>query len=348
MIKVLSLFDGMSCGQIALHNLGIKYDYYASEIDKFAIQITQKNFPSTNQLGCVKTICAENFLDIDLMLCGSPCQGFSFASPTKLNFDHEQSKLFFVFIDLLKAIKPKWFLVENVAMKKEYLDVFTQQISDCYPEYLAEGELLPGIVKPRLLCSSLVSAQNRKRYYWCNLPNNGDPQDKKIYLKDILLDDAKEPMLSNIYGGFGENKPRTQYNKSVTICTASGGGHIPSVCLRDMLHSQKSIDYMERGNDKWMQRGDRRADRYIQTPDKEKAFTLTANFYKGVPYNYFEDTRLPKPNIRKLHPIECERLQTVPDNYTEGVSDHQRYKMLGNGWTVKIIEHLLKPIKERL
>ena len=164
MIKVLSLFDGMSCGQIALHNLGIKYDYYASEIDKFAIQITQKNFPSTNQLGCVKKICAENFLDIDLMLCGSPCQGFSFASPTKLNFDHEQSKLFFVFIDLLKAIKPKWFLVENVAMKKEYLDVFTQQISDCYPEYLAEGELLPGIVKPRLLCSSLVSAQNRKRY----------------------------------------------------------------------------------------------------------------------------------------------------------------------------------------
>jgi len=326
-MNVLSCFDGMSCGRIALERLGINVEnYYASEIDKYAIKIAQKNYPDTIHVGDVTEVSAADIPHkIDLLIGGSPCQGFSFAGK-QLNFDDPRSKLFFEFVRLYKELKPKYFMLENVRMKKECQDIIS--------EYLG--------VEPIAINSNLVSAQNRYRLYWTNIPVVGQPIDKGIMLKDILLDDAEEPMLSNIYGGFKEKKPRVHYGKSVTIRTAAGGGHIPSVCLKDMLHTQKAIDYMERGNDKWQQAGDRRADRYTQTPEKDKAFTLTANFYKGVPYNYFEDTRLPKPNIRKLHPVECERLQTVPDNYTDGVSNTQRYKMLGNGWTVDVICHLFR------
>ena len=369
-MNVLSCFDGMGCTRIALDRLGISVNnYYAAEIDKYAMQIAAKNYPDIQHVGDITKLNASDFEEpIDLIIGGSPCQGFSFAGK-QLNFDDPRSKLFFDFVWLYYELKPKYFLLENVRMKQECQDVISKYLG----------------VEPIAINSSLVSAQNRHRLYWTNLPFDKLPEDKGIMLRDILLDDAQEPMLSNIYGGFGEKKPRVHYDKSVTIRTASGGGHIPSVCcamrgrynedgstsqrlecrndgktnalttvtkdnyvVKDMLHSQKSIDYMEKGNDKWMQLGKSRADRYTQTPDKEKAFTLTANFYKGVPYNYFEDTRLPKPNIRKLHPIECERLQTVPDNYTEGVSNSQRYKMLGNGFTVDVICHLLRGLKQPL
>ena len=333
-MNVLSCFDGMGCARIALDRLGIPVNnYYAAEIDKYAMQIAAKNYPDIQHVGDITKLNASDFEEpIDLIIGGSPCQGFSYASTDRLNFDDPRSKLFFEFVWLYYELKPKYFLLENVRMKKECQDVISKYLG----------------VEPIAINSSLVSAQNRHRLYWTNLPFDKLTEDKGIMLQDVLLDDATEPMLSNIYGGFGEKKPRVHYGKSVTMRTGCGGGHIPSVCLRDMLHSQKSIDYMEKGNDKWMQAGNRRADRYTQTPEKEKAFTLTANFYKGVPYNYFEDTRLPKPNIRKLHPIECERLQTVPDNYTEGVSNTQRYKMLGNGFTVDVICHLLRGLKQPL
>ena len=134
MMKVLSLFDGMSCGQIALNRLGIKVDkYYASEIDKYAIKVTQANFPETIQIGDVCDIKAEDYQDVDLIMAGSPCQGFSFAGK-QLAFDDPRSALFFEFIRLLKEIKPKYFLLENVKMKKEYLQVISEQVSSCYPE----------------------------------------------------------------------------------------------------------------------------------------------------------------------------------------------------------------------
>ena len=155
-------------------------------------------------------------------------------------------------------------------MKKECQDVISKYLG----------------VEPIVINSSLVSAQNRHRLYWTNLPFDKLPEDKGIMLKDVLLDDATEPMLSNIYGGFGEKKPRVHYGKSVTIRTSAGGGHIPSVTIKD--------------------------------------------------------------GIRKLHPIEVERLQTVPDNYTEGVSNTQRYKMLGNGFTVDVICHLLRGLQQPL
>ena len=178
-MKVLSLFDGMSCGQIALDQLGIPVEkYYASEIDKYAIKVTQANYPNTIQVGDVCNLNAEDYKDVDLIQAGSPCQGFSFAGK-QLAFDDPRSALFFEFIRLLKAIKPKYFLLENVRMKKEFLQVISQQVSECYPE-------IPFGIEPIFINSSLLSAQSRQRYYWTNIPGIKQPEDRGIVLRDIL------------------------------------------------------------------------------------------------------------------------------------------------------------------
>jgi len=172
-MNVLSLFDGMSCGQIALNRANIQYNnYFASEIDKNAIKVTQHHYPNTVQLGDVTKI---EFIasKIDLLIGGSPCQGFSFAGK-QLNFDDSRSKLFFEFVRLIDECKPTYFLLENVVMKKEYEDVITQYLG----------------VEPIKINSSLVSAQNRVRLYWTNIPNVKEPEDRNISLSDILEDDS--------------------------------------------------------------------------------------------------------------------------------------------------------------
>jgi len=171
-ISVLSLFDGMSCGQIALNRAGIKYDkYFASEIDKHAIKVTKTNYPKTIQLGDVRDIKSEYLPKIDLIIGGSPCQGFSF-SGKQLNFDDPRSKLFFEFVRLVKDIKPKYWLLENVVMKKEFETVISEHLG----------------VQPVKINSSLVSAQNRERLYWANFEIT-QPTDKCINLIDILETD---------------------------------------------------------------------------------------------------------------------------------------------------------------
>jgi site-specific DNA-cytosine methylase len=264
----------MSCGQLALQRAGLDVDIYmASEIDKYGKQVTRKNFPNTIQLGDVCDVKGENLPPIDLLLAGSPCQDVSFAGKGKGLIKGERSSLFFQFVRILKETNPKYFLLENVRMKKEYQDIISEHLG----------------VKPVMINSSLVSAQNRVRFYWTNIPGLIQPKDKGIKLKHILEDDVTEPMLSNIYGGFKEKKPRIHTGKSVTIRTASGGGHIPSITL------------------------------------KIKEAT--------------------KKGYRKLTPTECERLQTVPDGYTKGVSNTRRYQLLGNGMTIDVIVHLLQGIK---
>jgi len=332
-LNVLSLFDGMSCGMIALDRLGIKVDnYYASEIDKYAMQVSQANYPEIIQVGDVCDLKSEDFKDIDLILAGSPCQGFSLAGK-QLAFDDPRSALFFEFIRLLKEIKPKYFLLENVRMKKEFLQIISEQVSSCYPE-ITFG------VDPIFINSSLVSAQSRPRYYWTNIPGIEQPEERGIVLRDILEPDAEEPMYSNIYCGFGEKKPREHYGKSVTIRANSGGGSIPNIKLKDLSKyhlSEKAIAYMNRSSPKWSN-GKTRKDIYIKREDQKSDF-LTANMHKGVPYGVIETQ---SAAWRKLTPIECERLQTVPDNYTNHVSNSQRFKMLGNGWTIEVIAHILK------
>jgi DNA (cytosine-5)-methyltransferase 3A len=222
---------------------------------------------------------------------------------------------------MLKQLKPKYFLLENVRMSKQSQDVISEHLG----------------VQPIKINSSLVSGQNRVRLYWTNIPNVTQPEDKGILLKDILLDDAEEPMLSNIYGGFKEKKPRVHTDKSVTIRAASGGGAIPSIQLKQHINNE--------------------------TITKQgKSYALTASYYKAVAWNSVQKkqrTMIPvelsnkkDPNTyngrkyRKLHPIEVERLQTISDGYTSGVSNTQRFRMLGNSWTADIIAHLFKGLKD--
>lgn len=167
-MNVLSLFDGISCGHVALDRVGIKINnYYASEIDKYAIQVAQNNYPNTIQLGDIKSLTTVN--NIDLLIGGSPCQGFSFQGKG-LNFEDPRSKLFFEYVRILKETKPKYFLLENVKMKKEYQDIISKYLG----------------VEPIEINSNLVSAQNRVRLYWTNIQGMEQPKDKGIGLNDIL------------------------------------------------------------------------------------------------------------------------------------------------------------------
>lgn len=276
MKNILSLFDGMSCLQIALNQSNIKYEnYFASEIDKYAIKVTQCNYLNTNQIGDITKIKGSDLPQIDLLCGGSPCQGFSFAGKG-LNFDDHRSKLFFEYVRLLKETKPKYFILENVIMKKEYQDVISKYLG----------------VEPIMINSALVSAQNRKRLYWTNIEGIEQPQDKHIYLKDIIEEsiDINENLLKN---------------KAIILSNVN-----PS------CRGQNGNVYSIEG----------------------KAPTVTTNKGEG-------NKIMLKNNWRKLTPLECERLQTVPDNYTNHVSNSQRYKMLGNGFTVEVIKHILNYIK---
>jgi DNA-cytosine methyltransferase len=403
-LKVLSLFDGMSCGQLALQRLGIEVDtYFASEIDKYAIQVTQANFPKTIQVGDVCELKAEDYQDIDLILAGSPCQGFSFAGK-QLAFDDPRSALFFEFIRLLKEIKPKYFLLENVKMKQQFQDVITEQVSACYPDFEG-GDLFGSQIKPILINSALLSAQNRQRLYWTNIPNIEQPEDKGIVLRDILEDDVEDHYLAgkhlqNNYQGGNQLNPnyKSQANtihdtekKSGVICAGTHGyanGYVISAAWRGrykedgtteqklkLNQSGKSNSLTTVQKDSVVVKDVIEEERIVV--DKEKRQLLIAEATKKG-YTVIEDgdcfdinfpnsktrrgrnmkykcnalttasqnfMRFENLSWRKLTPLECERLQTVPDNYTNHVSNTQRYKMLGNGWTVEVIAHILNNMK---
>jgi site-specific DNA-cytosine methylase len=260
---------------------------------------------------------------MDLLLGGSPCQGFSFAGK-QLNFEDPRSKLFFDYVKALNILKPKYFIFENVKMKKESEQIISQYLG----------------VEPIEINSSLVSAQNRRRLYWTNIPGVVQPQDRGILLKDIVLNDAFPVVIHNIYGGFKEKKVRVFEGKSPTIRTAAGGGHIPYFVKKDLIHSEKAIEYMNKATRDGRAHWDFGHHFDIRNP---KSATVVANFFKGVPYNVFKDWDC----IRKFHPVECERLQTLPDGYTEGISNTQRYKSIGNGWTVDVIAHILSFIPDK-
>jgi site-specific DNA-cytosine methylase len=274
-MNVLSLFDGMSCGQIALKNLNIKVDnYFASEIDPHAIKVSSENFPNMIHLGDVSKIDTYKLPKIDLLIGGSPCTGFSFAGK-QLNFKDPQSKLFFDYVRILEEVKPKWFLLENVVMKKEFEDVITQYMG----------------VKPIRINSEVLSAQSRNRLYWTNIPF-GPINPENITLKDVLP--SGEILVHNIYGGFKEKKCRVFDNKSPTLRANSGGGSLPSV-FKGTKEEAQSLPLKELRN-----------------------------------------------RIRKLTVNECKKLQTIPEEIVMNVSDTQCFRMIGNGWTVKVIEHLFK------
>jgi len=273
--NVLSLFDGMSCGQIALNKLGIKYDnYYASEIDEPAISVTQHNYPNTIQMGSITELKSSQLPKIDLLFGGSPCQSFSNAGNGS-GFDGK-SGLFYEFVRLLKECKPTYFLLENVKMKKEWQDIISEKLG----------------VQPIKINSNLVSAQNRERLYWTNIPVVGLPEDKHIYIEDIL-----DTNFDSKY--WLKERNAELLSKKVNIEGA------PDICCIDVYNKKFKKD--------------------------RKSPTLTLPHHNSL--RLLQDGK-----FRKLTPNECERLQTVPVDYTNtGIADIHRYSMLGNGWTVDVI-----------
>ena len=495
-MNVLSLFDGMSCGRIALERLGIQVDnYYASEIDKYAIQVSQANYPDIIQVGDVTELDTSTLPKIDLIMGGSPCQGFSFAGK-QLAFDDPRSALFFEFVKCVEELKPKYFLLENVRMKKEYLDVIS--------EYMG--------VEPIMINSALVSAQNRVRFYWTNIPGIEQPEQRGIVLRDILETQTNEKpvkdternqrhyrnddekslcMTATMYKGAGNNGMTLVQQKPVKVgmnveqvkvrkheveinslqyllreMKKESGKTIKEIAeetntpitkvehwfrtdssfaipsddiwfrlrkvlgiktdvfdkqimefeYRDGVYESKQRVYSENGKSPTLTAGNK--EQYIETHNKTKvvAGAWRGRYYKdGVRQDQFGSvagktkqmlelrkdektntvTTVQKDNVvvttkpkrvgiikdgsqgdriysqdakgitlnaqsggtagsgnmlvedkevywRKLTPVECERLQTVPDNYTNHVSNTQRYKILGNGWTIEVIAHSLK------
>jgi DNA (cytosine-5)-methyltransferase 3A len=427
-MNVLSLFDGMSCGQQALDRLGVKVDnYFASEIDKYAIQVTMANYPNTKQLGSVVGVDGYSLPKIDLLLGGSPCQSFSFAGKRKgmstkceteiLTLEHYlelksegyefegQSYLFWEYMRLLNECKPTYFLLENVEMGEKWEKVLSKAIG----------------VNGIHINSALVSAQNRRRIYWTNIgmqPSGlfGDlesiieqPKDRGILLKDVLETEVDEKYFlsekvvlrfkeyntnSNIigttapdfrtigqrdevYDDFGKmgclNATDYKQPKQIIVhntmprssTSGKGGtGHLSrndgkTYCL-DTGNTNAVEIVAQRG------RGEKgNIEQQLEVRKDGKTNCLTTVAKDNLVFNYRQDAPndingkkdclranaggvlkgvgiIEGTRIRRLTPLECERLQTVADNYTNHVSDSQRYKMLGNGWTIDVIAHILK------
>jgi DNA (cytosine-5)-methyltransferase 3A len=323
-INILSLCDGMSCGQIALRELGIGYDtYFASEIDKYCIRQTQLNFPDTVQLGDIEKWREWdiNWKSIGLILSGTPCAGFSTAGK-KLAFDDPQSRLFFVFADILNHVRKfnpdVLYLFENVKMKKRYVGIISETVG----------------VYPVLINSALVSAQNRERYYWSSIRTVqsgifGDlytgipqPKDRGIFISDIVEKevDKKYFVSDRVLNGLSKNMFISIYGKAPTQRRSAGGS-------ADKKHNYQIIR-LEHG----FNRGGVK---------ESKAPTLTSGSFENN--NYL----MPETDVRRFTPTECARLQTVPEWYKWDCSNTQQYKMLGNGWTIEVIKHILSYLPDK-
>lgn len=371
-INVLSLFDGISCGRLALQRAGISVDhYFASEIDKYAIQVTQKNFPDTIQIGDVTKIDWKPFKGkIDLLIGGSPCQDLSIAKTNREGLQGKRSGLFFNYLDALLTAEPKYFLLENVAsMPKEAKDLISRALG----------------VEPIMINSALVSAQQRKRLYWTNIPNVTQPEDKGIFLQDILEDglpirgDKSRCVTSSI----ARTTQREYFKKNQgclkAYCVDANYWKSSSLqhCLEKHVREQVAVPVALRNRGQGKQpefNGTEKANSLttVQTDSmvcqpirignlpnlgkgqanriysvKGKSICLNANGGGSGAKTGLYKVDLPDGDyvIRKLTPTECERLQTLPDGYTKGVSDTQRYKCIGNGWTVDVIAHILKGLK---
>lgn len=298
-MNILSLFDGISCGQTTLNRLNIPItNYFASEIDKYAISITNKNYPNTIQLGDVKDIDVTSLPKIDLLIGGSPCQSFTFAGKrngmiTKDNveittleqylslksegFQFEgQSYLFWEYIKVLTEVKPTYFLLENVRMEKKWKDIITDTLN----------------VEPIALNSNLFSATNRQRLYWTNIPQRELPTYNPFVLRDIVEEGVTQKYQLT-------SKHLAAFHKSY----------------------------------KW---------KHCELNQKSKP--LLASYYKQPPHCPYIPCEVSESGFRRLTPIECERLMGLPDNYTHGVSDTQRYKSTGNGWQVDTIAHIFQSL----
>ena len=309
-LTILSLFDGISCGRVALEraNIDVK-KYYASEVCDYTMNISKKNYPDIIQIGDVRDVNGFDFKNIDLLIGGSPCQSFSFAGAMSgmtttenieiLNLEQYielknkgfefigYSYLFWEYVRLLKEVKPKYFILENVKMAKKWKDIITKALG----------------IEPIMIDSALVSAQARERLYWTNIPHIKQPEDLHIYIDDIVQNDIIHKYLPKTRLDY-INYDKTKVDKTIFKNTPT------------QIGNSRKFGNAVRSNG--------------------KAYTLRRVNPNGIIDENF--------NIRQFTPIEAERLQTLPDNYTliDGIKDKQRYEAIGNGWTVDVVAHIFK------
>lgn len=326
----LSLFDGMSCGQLALQKLGISPSLYmASEVDESAMRVTQSNFPKTKQLGDVTKVFAHDIPKPDLLIGGSPCQGFSFAG-NQLNFQHPESKLFFEYARLVNKCGPRFFLLENVVMKKEYEEVITKTLG----------------VEPILINSNLLSAQNRKRLYWTNIPGVTRPSDKGLgwgSAKETGVKQHKHYYTHKAMQWLATESIKK--GKPITIHRADEKMQMLEANHHKKYSSQRFFAVADQDPgldpDKYPVYGDKDPPSSpLKIELKDGCLVATKD---GKEHKITRQGDLPAGRfaLRYVTPTECERLQTVPEGYSSCTSDTQRYRMLGNGWTVDVISHIL-------
>jgi len=324
MIKVLSLFDGISGARQALKELNIDCEYYACEIDKYAIQVAKNNHPDIIHIGDVKGIEFEDGYifynqnndpmknggsfknNIDLLIGGSPCQDLSIAKKDRKGLNGERSSLFYEYLRILNRAKPKYFILENVnSMKKEWRDKISKLLG----------------VEPIMINSALLTAQMRKRLYWTNIPNIQQPQDKNVVLKDIIES--------------GDTERLKSYCITATYSRA---------CPEDYFnHGQRQLIFKKPVRVGHFNKGGQ-GDRIYSV--KGKSVCLSANGGgRGAKTGLYK-IDLPDGDyiVRKLTPNECARLQGFPDNYCQGISNTQAYKCFGNSFTVPVIKHILQQL----
>jgi DNA (cytosine-5)-methyltransferase 3A len=323
-MKILSLFDGISCARVALERAGIPVDVYiASEIDKYAIEISKKNYPDQIHFGSVTDV--SGLIDtkkpfyatnIDLLIGGSPYQDLSIAKKNRKGLEGDRSGLFWEYVRILKEVKPKYFILENVnSMPKEAKALITETLG----------------VEPIMINASLVSAQNRKRLFWTNIPNVILPEDRGILLKDILEKDVEDKFISsaesikNNWRITKALKTPEEKSKALTATMWKGAGNDGMTTIR--------IGSIGKGG---------QGDRIYSKEGKSVALSANGGG-RGAKTGLYEV----KGDIRKLTPVECERLQSLPDNYTGGVSNSQRYKCLGNAFNVDVVAHILSFIPKQ-
>ncbi len=386
-MNVLSLFDGISCGYLALQRAEIPIEnYYAYEIDKYALQVSKTRFPRIQHFGDVRDADFSFHKNIDLLIGGSPCTDLSCAKQNRQGLKGKQSSLFWEFVRALKEVNPKYFLLENVAsMSKADKSIITEAIG----------------IEPILINSALISSQNRRRLYWTNIPNITQPKDKEIKLADILENGVADRLKSRtVTSSVGRTTTREYFLKHQnTMIAMPANGEKKAKCitatyaktsLNDDLSklSKTAVAIPAKGCAvrSWpRERKENRIYNHLEVRKDEKSNSLTShtkdsmickplkigNLGKGEQSNrvysiygksvcinsggggggaktglYKID--LPDGNyyIRKLSPLECERLQTLPDGYTDvGISNTQRYKCLGNAWTVDVIAHIFNFLK---
>jgi len=327
-MKVLSLFDGLAGARQALKELNIDCEYYASEIDKYAIQVAKANHPDIKHIGDIKNLFKYHDIndgrnrqfyninrgEIDLLIGGSPCQDLSIAKKDRKGLDGDRSSLFYEYVRILNEVKPKYFILENVAsMSKASKELITKELFD---------------IEPIMINSALLTAQNRKRLYWVGKLINGEykqvkieqPKDKEIYLKDIIENGAA-------------------YQDKSHSLTASYNG---AVFWNSIIKKQRTMVPIKLGHFNKGGQGDK-----IYSIKGKSIYLSTNGGGRGAKTGLYKiDLPDGEYKARKLTPTECCRLQGFPDNYVSMVSNTQGYKALGNSFTVPVIKHIINQLNK--